>query len=683
MNAIVERAKLSRLAALKTKSTVENTIDAAPGAVTFPAQTLLPDLRIPKASLSADLDYLVPKPALEDDDDDDAFQPQIRIKGAATWIDIVDSSDPEAPYVFPGAVVDRDWTVPYKIRRNLFREELTPEAPTEWEFRYIYFAGGTNDVESDVSAFAIDLTPPYKSKTPPTDRTPGAPAWPADLGPTDPIDEGYLEGKTGIIVKPVIPANYEATDVYKFFFGPAPDPGRDSPVFQGVLPAAREVEIPVAVFVAAADGANQLIYVSTDLAGNEGRRSNFSQRTVKHAQDPDPATVKPPIVTLANGTDGDGLIDLADTQVDSRGVEFKVTVPTPNAEADTIVGYWGGQEVGTEQRVGTNTELTFYAPYALVRQVYGDTDGIVSTNVSYKMFRDVRPLADSDVDIDVDVSFIGPDPITIGLDAPTLTTTGGRDDEITEGDYRDTAITAHIVIFAAPPTEEGWLIDLFYDDIKIGNSIPLTTGQGGTTISRVIPWPTIEAQGSGTKVLHYTLHSPGSRNPTNSRPKDIPVEPFPIEMAAPEIMNLAGPSRRIGCSTLNFPTATVPNDGTARRNLIVRVLPNSYTVDGETITLKYQAFSNETPPVAIPGTDAEATYPITGTFPGSGALIEIGEYTEDFRPAHLANGVVTYSISRGGAGNNPTPDSLPAIRALDLDDSEGRYCEEFVTTPIP
>lgn len=675
MNAIVERARLSRMAVLKARSTLENNIAMDPRPATFPAQTIPSDLRIPKAALAADLDYLVPRPSLEDDDD--AFQPQIRRKGTTVWLDILTGQ-----FEFLGPVADRDWSVPFKIPQRFLIEERTPETPTEWEFRYIYYAAGTNDVASAISTFAVDLTKPGEVKTPPSDRTPAAASWPADLGPTVPINDEYLEGKTGIIVKPAIPANFEPTDVYKFYFGPAPDPGRDIPVFDGVLSANQDAEIPKSVFVNAGEGLNRLIYTSTDVVGNIGRRSNFSQREVQHAMDPDPATVKPPVVTLANGVDGDNLIDLKDTQVDSQGVEFKVTVPTPNAGSDTIVGFWGGQQVGAEQRVGSDAELTFYAPYDIVKQIYGDTDGIVMTNVSYTMFRGTRDLAKSDVDIDVDISFIGPDPITIGLDPPTLTTSAGNNDEIKEGDYGDDAITAHILLFSAPPTEEGWLIDLFYDDVKIGESIALTIGQEGNRIDQVIPWKTIADQNSGTKVLRYTLSSPNTHNPTDSRPKVIPVDPFPIEMAAPEILGLAGPARRIGCSTLNFPTATVPNDGTERRNLRVRVIPNTYTVDGETITLKFQGMTIEDVPVPIPGTDAEATFPIVGTFPAEGVVIEIGDYMEDFKPTHLANGRVTYSISRGGAGNNPTPDSLPAIRALDLDDSEGRFCEDFFS-PTP
>jgi hypothetical protein len=679
MNAIIERARLSRKAAFQTKISVANVLADPPVAATFPGQDITGDLRIHTRYLSEDLDYLVGKPALEEDGD--YLQPQIRKKGDTAWINIFPHPDFPHPdeYIELGPVADRDWTVPFKIPQSFLKEELTPETPTEWEFQYIYWADGTNDVASAMATFAIDRTYPYKVKNPASDRTPGAPTWPADLPPGALIDEAYLDGKTGIIVKPAIPStNYLPSDIYKFYFGPTPDPARDTPVYIGVLSASQDAEIPVAVFTNATDGVNLLMYVAEDAAGNVARRSGTSQRTVAHTPNPDPGTVFPPIVTLANGDDGDDLIDYKDIHVLPQGVEFKVKVPTPNAPNDTIVGYWGGQPVGAEQRVGTNTELTFHAAADLVKQVYGDTDGIVPTTVSFKMFRGVNTLAQDEVDIDVDISRIGPDV----MDPPRLTTTKGSINEILEADFGDTGIQAHIDVFATPPTEEGWFIDLFYDNVKFASPIALTTGQEGTTISRNLPWNIVETQEPGTKKLHYELYTPSGTNRNESDPRDILVEPFPIQMVAPEILGLAGPARRIGCATLNFPTATNPGDGTERRNLLVRVLPNTYTVDGETITVKYVAYPKDDPTTPIPDTDAVATYLISGVFPPDGAVIGIGDYEEDFKPAHQALGHVTYSISRGGAGNNPTPDSAAAIRELDLDDSEGRFCEEFVI-PTP
>ncbi|WP_192561170.1 hypothetical protein [Pseudomonas gozinkensis] len=670
MNAIIEKAKLSRKAVLQSKTKrADGVLADPPPAPTFPAQTIPGDKRIRIEHLDKDLDYMIGQPLLEDDDD--AIQPQIRKKDTTTWIDILPGQ-----FLELGPVADRDWTQPFKIAQSFLKEDPTPEEPTEWFFRYIFYAGGTNDVASIESSFAIDRTRYNVVKTPPSDRTPGAPTWPADLGPTDPIDETYLEGKPGIIVKPFIAPNFLANDVFAWFFGPAPDPKRDTPVLEEPLSANRDALIPADVFVNASDGPNRLIYVNTDAAGNVARTSNFSQRQVSHKPNPDPATVEPPIVTLANGVGGDNLIDREDMLFDPLGVEIVVKVPTPNSAADTIVVTLHNVQVGTEQRIGTATELKFYAPPALVEQIYGNTDGIVQRTVAFKMFRGLKELATDKVDIDIDISIVGG-----SLPAPSLKTTAGSDNEILESDYGDNGIQASLAMPAIPPTEEGWLLDFIFGSETFA-TVPLTTGQEGTTISENLPWDVVDRLGGGlTHVLRCELYVPDGNNRNRSGTQDVPVESFPIQMVAPEILHLAGPARRIGCATLNFPTATNPGDGTPRRNLLVRVLPNAFTVDGEEITLKYIAYPKDDPTTPITDTDAETKYLITGTYPVDGAVIGIGVYEEDFKPAHLAMGHVWYVISRGGPGNNPTPDSVVAIRELDLDDSQGRFCEEFVPNP--
>lgn len=673
MSAIVEKGKLSRKAVLQSKNKrADGVLADPPPAPTFPAQTIPGgDKRIPVEFLSSDLDYLIRQPLVEDPDD--AIQPQIRKKDTATWIDILPDQ-----FLELGPVAERDWTQPFKIPQSFLKEDLTPEEPTEWFFRYIFYAGGTNDVASLESSFAIDRTRYNVVKTPPSDRTPGAPTWPADLGPTDPIDDTYLDGKTGIIVKPYIAHNYMPNDTFHWFFSPAPDTERDTPVHKGSLSTTnQDTEIPAAVFLAAEEGPNRLVYVNIDAPGNKARPSNFSQRDVVHTPEPDPGTVVPPIVTLADGADGDNLIDREDMLFDPRGVEIVVKVPTPNSPADTIFVTLHNEQVGTEQRVETATELKFYAPRALVEQIYGNTDGIVQRTVAFEMFRGVKELATDSVDINVDISIVGADP----LPAPSLETTAGSDNEIKESDYGDNGIQASLAMPATPPTEEGWVLDFIFGSETFA-TVSLTTGQEGTTISRNLPWSVVEALGGGlTHVLRCELYVPTGSNRNKSAPQDIPVEAFPIQMDAPEILNLAGPARRIGCATLNFPTATNPGDGTPRRNLLVRILPNAFTVDGEEITLKYIAYPKNDPSTPIPDTDAETKYQISGTFPADGVVIGIGDYEEDFKPAHQALGHVWYVISRGGPGNNPTPDSGVAMRELDLDDSEGRFCEEFVPTP--
>ncbi|WP_223484220.1 hypothetical protein [Pseudomonas sp. A-RE-19] len=666
----IEKAILSRRAVLQGMGGVGRK-RANPVKVTITAQTLPSDLRIPIAALSAPLAYTIPQPT-EPQDPDDLIEFQIRKKGALDWTEI-------EPYLELGPVADRVWPLPKTIPLAYLVEDSTPETPTEYEVRYIYWYGAVNEGYSDITTYAIDRTAPYRVKEPPSNYSPGAATFPADLGPTDPIDEAYIgNNPSGIKIKAASYGSYHATDTIKVFWGIAPDPDRDEPAFEGLLPADFEVTVPIQKFIDSVEGLNTLIYVVTDLVKNIGKRSNPASREVKRIADP--TVFEKPVVPLANGPDGDGLIDLADCH---QGVSVEIIVPTPNAPTDTIMAYWGGEELG-EKRVSESVDgkLTWEnVSFAIIKKVYGNTDGDEDTTISYGMFRGVRRIGGNEDVIKVNIFYIGPpnpnepDPVNPALNPAVLKFAGGSTDEVNEVDYGNDAEIS-IDLFATPPTQEGWLIDIFYNDKKIGETVRLTTGQEGTTLTRPIPWETIFEQGIGTKVLRWVLYTAANPNPIGCPPKDIPVAAFPIQTLAPEVQDLAGPLKRIGCSTLNF---VPPGDGTSRRNLKVRIPKSAYTVDGETITLSWAAYSDEAIPVLIPGTETTASYPITGTFPDAGALINIGTYEEHFKPANRANGVLSYTITR--TGTTPTPPSAQAKHFILVTNSEAQYCEEVY--PIP
>ena len=671
MNAIVEKARLSRSAVLAKSYGGGGAVFANPVGVTILAQTLLPDLRIPVANLPVPLGYTISRPN-EPEDPDDWIEFKIRKKGDLAWQEI-------EPMLELGPIAEREWPLRRDIPLTYMLEDSTPETPTEYEVQYVYWYGSTNDGISDIVTYAIDRTAPYMVKTPQTNLSPGAAAFPADLGPNDPIDESYIGNNLdGIKIKVAAYGNFHATDVIKVFWGKAPDVDRDQPVFEGVLPASNEVIVPIQVFIDSIEGRNTLVYVVTDLAGNKGKKSAPSSREVKRIADP--TVFKPPVVPLANGEDGDDLIDLADCK---QGVDIIIEVPTPNAGPDTIMVFWGDEPLG-EKRVDASIDgkLTWVnVDFAIIKKVYGNTDGDEETTISYKMFRDTRLIGGSEAKINVNIYYIGPvnpgepDPVNDALNPAVLETADGSIDEILESDYgKDAEIS--IELFSAPATQEGWLIDLLYGSAKVGDTFRLTGGQEGTTLKRTLPWQTIFDQQSGTKILRWVLYSNESPNPVDAPPKDIPVEAFPIETEMPEVLGLAGPLRRIGCSTLNF---VPPGDGTNRRNLRVRIPKSPYTVDGETITLTWEAFTNATPPLPIPNTKTTADLPITGTFPAEGVLINIGDYSTHLKPANRANGHLGYTITR--TGTTPTPRSLEAIHFVLLTNSEAQYCEEV--HPIP
>jgi len=671
MNARIEKARLSRKAVLEKEYGRAAGTLANPPAITITEQTLPNDLRIPVAALSAPLQYTIPAPT-EPEEVDDLIEFRIRKSGEVDWQEI-------EPFLTLGPVADREWPLPREIPQAYLAEESTPETPTEYEVQYIYWYGATNNGDSDIAKYAIDRTAPYRVKNPPSNRSPGPASFPADLGPDDPIDEEYIgNNPNGITIKAAAYGNYHPTDRIKVFWGTAPDVNRDVPVFEGPLPSIYEVTVPIDAFIASVEGLNTLVYVVTDLAGNVSKTSSPVYREVQRIADP--VNFEPPVVPLANGDDGDDLIDLGDCE---QGVDIVIEVPTPNAGSDTIMAYWGGEPLG-EKRVDASVDgkLTWQnVDFSIIKRVYGDTDGDEPTSISYIMFRGTRPLGGSEVEINVNIFYIGPsnpdEPSLINpnLSSPILETTQGSIDKILESDFGDSP-TISIPLFSAPPTEDGWLIDIYYDDVKIGDTIRLRGGQEGTTLTRELPWQTIFDQQSGTKVLRWVLYTATNPNPQSPIPKDIPVEAFPIQTQMPEVLGLAGPLRRIGCSTLNF---VPPGDGTPRRNLRVRIPKSPYTVAGETITLSWGAYTDATPPVLIPGTETTADLPITGTFPDEGGVIDIGDYNTHFKPANRALGRLSYTITR--SGTTPTPPSAVAEHYVLVTNSEAQYCEEV--NPIP
>lgn len=667
MNSRVDKAILSRRAVLQKRFGAGGMF-ANPVGVTITDQTLPGgDLRIPLAALSAPLKYTIPRPS-ELEDPADMIQFTIREKGTTIWTDI-------EPIQELGPIADRTWPLPKTIPMSPWMvEKNIPETPTEYELQYVYWYGGVNPGYSDIVTYAMDRTAPYRVKTPASNLSPGAATFPADLPPTAVIDEAYIgNNPSGITLTAAVYGNYHSTDMLLVWVGIAPDPGRDEPVLEIPLPVSLQFTIPINVFVSAVEGVNTVRYRVRDLVGHLSKVSNPASREVKRIADP--TVFEPPVVPLAS----DGLIDLGDCDL---GVTLEASVPSPNATTDTLMGYWGPEELG-EKLVSSaiDGKLVWEVPYSIIKSVYGNTDGDEETEFSYAMFRGNRLLGGSNDKTLVNIYYIGPpnpnepDPVNPELEQPVLTFSGGSTDKVEEGDYGKDA-TISVQLFATPPTEEGWLVTVYYDGVQVGTTIALIPGQENTTLTRTLPWETIFDQGPGEKPLHWVLHTELNPNPVECIPKPIPVAAFPIQTPKPEVQNLAGPLLRIGCATLNF---IPPGDGTDRRNLRVIIPKSDYTLPGETITLSFAAYTDETPPVLVPGTDTTATLLVSDPYPDAGAPIDIGVYDTHFRPANRTYGVLKYTITR--SGSTPTPDSAEAKHYMLFTNSEGQYCEEV--NPVP
>jgi hypothetical protein len=657
---------------LKKQVSLQNTGVILSVAATIPDQTLPGgDLRIPVDKLGAALGYTIPKPVYEYERD--RLTVFLRVKGDPTKIPLMTGHS-------LGPVADRKWPMPFTIPLSELKELATPETPTEYELVYVLIASGSNPGPEAVAEYKIDKTKPYQTKTPATDFSPPAAAFPVDLPPNKDIDDAYLGANpAGIeITIALAPNNAEATDVCDVYWGIPADPEYATPVLTGVVvPADGKIVIPTSIFLNSKEGMNTLTYVVKDLAGNISRRSKPDQRNVRRLA---PPVALPPVVPLADGTGGDNLIDIADCK---QGVTIEVPVPLPNAPTDSIIAYW--QDIALpEQRIGSNTLLVFPVDYAtIIKVAYGATDGAVPTTISYEMFRGPgAPIAEEEADIEVDISYPGPtnpnepDPVNTDLELPRLVSSQGVDNKLDDNDFGEPA-DIFIQLYDAPATESAQSITVFYDDQELDPPYLLRPGEEGTEIlAATVPWLTIEKKLNATVKLKWKLSSVLGANPVFSEEQDVVVDVTKIDLPKPQVKGLIFDS--ISCPTLNFLPVSdpeYPGDGTPRRNLKVTIPYSSSLVDGRTVTLKWGGFENESATDPITGTEITKDILISGTVPAEGIETDIGDYMLHFKPVSDGFGKLTYTVT------DVVPESDAATHFVFLVDNDGDYCE--IANPIP
>jgi hypothetical protein len=666
MNAKVESYDVSKQVSLRSGGVV--LADAA----TITAQTLPGgDLRIPVAALGAALEYTIPRPVTEYARD--RLTVFLRVKGNPTKIPLM-TGHPLGP------VVDRQWPMPFTIPIDQLRELPAPETPTEYELVYVLIANGANPGPEAITPYHIDRTKPYQTKTPATDFSPPAAAFPIDLPPSKEIDDAYMGANpTGIeITLTLATNNAETTDICDIYWGDPAEPAFSTPVLAGVpVPANGKITIPITIFQASKEGVNTLVYEVKDLAGNISRRSRPDQRTVRRLAPPVPLK---PVVPLADGTNGDKLIDVADCK---QGVTIEVPVPQPSTPADTIIAKWQGIAL-PEKRVFANTTLVFDVDYATVIKVaYGATDGAVPTTASYEMFRGSgTPIARENTIIDVDISYPGPtnpnepDPVNPVLELPRLVSSQDVDNTLDDNDFGEDA-DIFIQLYAAPPTESAQIITVFYDDVELDPPYLLQPGDEGTEIKAVtVPWSIIEKKLNATVKIKWRLSAVGVVNPVFSREEDVVVDVTKIDLPKVQVQGLIFDS--ISCPTLNFlpiDDPESPGDGTARRNLKVTIPYSASLVDGRTVALKWEGFSDENATIPIAGTAVTKDILIFGVVPPEGIEESIGDYLTHFKPVSDGFGKLSYTIT------GVVPESDPAIHFVFMLDNDGKFCE--IANPIP
>ena len=656
MNAKVGNSPMSHTVAPETFSGVLSN-------PTIPAQNLPGgDLRIPLSALNAPLLYTVPAPSVAQDDDDllDVF--------------LLSEDSPEDFLLdlFPlGPVADRTWPMQLYIPLDRLVELSEPETPTEYQLVYVLWSRGQNPGVEYATRYIIDRTAPYKTKRPPTDFSPPVAEFPADLPPGRVIDDDYTSSHPGgvVITLPAY-ANFDPTDVCDVYWGILGSPGYSTPVLEDIpVPPSRQITLPIGLFVNAMQGLNTLQFRVKDLAGNISKMSRGDQRRVEALPAPVPTL---PVVPLADGTDGDTLIDLADC---NQGVTVEITVPQPSSPNDMILVTWGGEPVNPPQRVGDDELLVFPVDYEVIKRAYGATDSEVNTTVAYTMLRGSGVvIAEGDVVIQVDISYTGPvnpnepDPVNPILSFPRLVSSQDVDNELGNGDHGEDA-NIFIQLYGAPPTEAGQIVTAYYDDTEL-EPFYLSRGQEGDEIGPIpVPWSLIERKLNATVFIKWKINSVLGNNPMYSENQPVLIDITHVDLPKPLVQGLR--NENISCPTLNF----IRGDGTTRRNLKVVVPFSAALVPPRTVTVDWGGFTDEDATIPIAGTATSVDYVITGPVPPTGIELFIGEYFANFRPVSGGYGKVTYTVE------TITEESTPAIHEVYLTDGDLFYCE--VANPIP
>ncbi|WP_053157427.1 hypothetical protein [Pseudomonas sp. Pf153] len=633
---------------------------------TFPEQTLPNDLRIPVAALNAELKYRINQPVTQHDRD--TLTVFLRVKGDT-------ATTPLETRLPLGAVADRIWPKELSIPLVHLVELPTPEAPTQYELVYIMYAAGVNPTPPTVAEFHIDKTKPYQVKTPASDFSPDGVTFPADLPQTQEIDDEYISNHpNGIeITLTLAPFNAEATDKVDIYWGDVSDPAYFStPIMSDVpVPPDGKITMTIDIFENSQEGVNTLRFIMTDLAGNVSRPSKAVQRTVRRL--PPPVSV-PPVVPLADGTDGDTLINLADC---NQGVTVEIEVPQPSVYNDIIQATWQGRDL-PPVRVENNTLLVLPVDYeTIIKPAYGATDGEVDTTVSYVMLRGSGDVvAQNQTTIQVDISYPGPvnpddpDEVNPALNLPRLVSSQNVNNVLDDNDYGEPA-DIYIQLWAAPATESGQSITVWYDDVPLTPAYFLAPGEEGTEIpAATVPWDVIARKPNEIIKIKYQLSVVLGNNPVWSEDEDVNVDITKIDLPPPEVQGLEHDA--IACPTLNF---VPPNDGTSRRNLIVVIPFSPSLIDTRVVTLKWGGFSDENATIPIAGTEVTATHTIVGTVPAEGIEMEIGDYFVNFKPVTDGFGKLTYTVT------DVVPESDPAIHFVFLKDNNADFCE--IANPIP
>ncbi len=492
-----------------------------------------------------------------------------------------------------------------------------------------------------------------------------------------------------------------------------PDPANPlDPPEKWVLPADLSFPLSWAVLepLLPPGGGPFSLYVEMfDAAGNPSRPSATSL-PVTISNLPDATNLLPP--TIDRAVPGDNLIDRNDTALDNGMVvripPYTNFVRGNNGDAYllTITANGISRNVGPVS-LGNGT-FPFPIPVSLTELlgVYDVSQGIIPLQVSYVVQRGtstfpVPPAPAPTSTTGLDLFFpAGPDldpddlpglinrnllaPHAFGRNADG--TFGPIPDQLTRLHANQNA-EARVTLWSLPPLPgvRDFIITLYYAGRPVGTQT-VSGGVPGQVVTIDILWPTIQAEGNGTKTLAYTVSAVGSTNILWSPPTNVDVQSNFKFLAAPNFLRRAGVTATsqgaVNCDS--FLPRTPPG------MITVHVPPSAFFVAGDRITVTVQGCSDNAGNVPVPNAIAsQQTLPFDAIafrngvdvdFPNFLDVMKLIQPNTSFRSVGSLR--VSYSANLVPEGITRSDESVVAARAVRVGTGGYYYCDGTLN-PVP
>jgi len=555
-----------------------------------------------------------------------------------------------------------DGTFPLKLRVPAHLLADGPYTLRYWILRY-----NTEEEISPTLSIICDGTPPWLDVRPP-----------ALIMPAEPITDQYLaDNPQGVLATlPDYPDRQPGdTVIYRWISVPLPDDPADVPV-SGSAPVSGEppqFHFPAEVVRQHGDGGCYVLYELLDKATNISRLSVYTPVPV--ALGPLPLGLLAPRVPQAAG---DNLVDLADAR---DGVVVEVRAFQNWKPSDRIEVTWGrtvlyAQDIGD----GPIFPLQVAVPAHILRSEYGDADGVLPTNVSYRVLRGSVPFAAPAISVDVDFSVIGPprpepdpdwpDPINPALNL--LQTRGKVTQTLDHLGREDAGLDAEQTFLAWTPINPGEIVEFYWNNTPVPEARRIVDEalQPGDPIDVEIPWSYIEGAGNHPQIpVHYRIGKDGSNNWQHSPTAHVNVEAIVLTPDAPQFLGLSVIGW-LSCVSL-YEDEPNPLDPSVR----VQVPDLSqYLNDGDQLTLTWTPWNRLAGGEVIE--DAIKTEVITlgGATPVTGFVWRVRPYEQHILPTYNPEGgsrdgraQVVYSFELEGE----TVTSLPVEAVVSMHSAGG------------